>query len=579
MNEKNYFYTRRKLLKLACGTAASSLIFGCHSDTSSTLVANPDELTIFYGGTVLPVDSEFSEHQAMAVSGNRIIATGSNESILALGGKKAKAIDLRGRTVLPGFIEPHVHFALLAFTSSWHDIGPLKYPTSAEALAALKKISDEDHSHGWILARQFDPSLQAGPAMLTTRELDEISRTRPVFILNASGHIAYMNSVVLAGAGVNRESQNPPGAEYFRDETGAPNGAMTQKAYLPIILSNEEIKRSFSEGSIESGIKVGEEAASLGITTLCDMATGAATGYAEFETYQKMFDTGRMKSRVRAYLYSEAADALVKSGAKPGQGDENVRIAGWKIVSDGSNQGRTGRQRTPYFGSHDHGIYYVQPDELKAKVETRAAQGWPLAIHGNGDAAIDSILDAIEAAAESGIDIKSLRCRIEHASILHDEQIERMKNLGVSPSFLINHVYFWGQTMRDNVFGPDKVLLLDRCASVEKAGLRWTMHSDAPVSNMGTLHKIRVAVARDLWREPDSNLAPNERVSVEAAIRAVTINAAWQCHSDHELGSLEKGKLADFVILDSDPRKIEPTKISSINVSETWMNGKPVFMA
>ncbi|UCH53798.1 MAG: amidohydrolase, partial [Pseudomonadota bacterium] len=469
------------------------------------------------------------------------------------------------------------HFTLLAFTADWLDIGPLKYETTKQALAALSKVAGEGSRDEWILARQFDPSLQTGPAMLTTRELDKISSTRPVFVLNASGHLAYVNSALLKIAGIKKDTPNPPGAEYFRDNDGAPNGAMTQKAYLPIIVSNEKVKQSFAEGSVESGIRVGDEAASLGITTLCDMATGGASGYAEFESYQKMFATGRMKSRIRAYLYSEAADAMDKSGAKPGQGDENVRIAGWKIVSDGSNQGLTGRQRQPYLNSKSHGIFYVPPDELKKMVEKRGKQGWPLAIHGNGDAAIDSILDAVELATRAGIDMKSLRVRIEHCSILHDEQIARMKDLGVVPSFLINHVYFWGQAMRDNVFGPKKAQLLDRCASVEKANLKWSMHSDAPVSRMGTLQKIRVAVARDLWKEPGNVLAPQEKVSVEAAIRAVTINAAWQCHSEHEIGSLEKGKLADFVILESDPRKVEPTRISDIKVSETWMNGKQVF--
>jgi hypothetical protein len=286
-----------------------------------------------------------------------------------------------------------------------------------------------------------------------------------------------------------------------------------------------------------------------------------------------------MKSRIRAYLYSEVAEAWDKSGVKFGEGDENVRVAGWKIVHDGSNQGRTGRQREPYINSNDRGVYYVQPEELKQMTKQRAQQGWPLAIHGNGDAAIDSILDAVEAADKAGIDMKALRCRIEHCSILHDDQIARMAKLGVTPSFLINHVYYWGHAMRDDVFGPEKAQLLDRCASVEKAGLKWTMHSDAPVSALGTLQKIRVAVARDLWKEPGNVLAPQEKVSVEAAIRAVTINAAWQCHSETEIGSLEKGKLADFVILDADPRKVKPTAISDIGISETWMDGKQVFQS
>ena len=124
-----------------------------------------------------------------------------------------------------------------------------------------------------------------------------------------------------------------------------------------------------------------------------------------------------------------------------------------------------------------------------------------------------------------------------------------------------------------------EVLLLDRCASVERAGIPWTMHTDAPVSPLGTLHKIRVAVARDLWKEPDTVLAPDERVSVEAAIRAVTSTAAWQCHSEEVIGSLEPGKLADLVILEADPRSVQPTAISDITVSETWMDGQLVYQA
>ena len=577
MKNLNFALTRRRFCQLAGWTVASSLLWGCKGNRSGSSDKQAGKTLVFHNGIVLPVDDTFSEHQAFALKDNRILAVGSNESILSGTGVGAEPVDLKGRTVLPGFIEPHLHFALMAFTGNWLDIGPLKYDSTKEALAALKKSVGEGSGDEWIMARQFDPSLQAGPAMLTTRELDAISSTRPVFILNASGHLAYVNSRLLELAGVNRDTPDPPGAEYFRFADGTPNGAMTQKAYMPVLLGNEEIMKAFEEGAVEAGIRVGDEAAALGITTLCDMATGAGSGYGEIDNYRKMFASGRMKARIRAYLYSEVAEMFDKSGVAFGEGDEKVRVAGWKIVCDGSNQGRTGRQRKPYLNSDDLGVFYVQPEELKNMVKKRAQQGWPLALHGNGDAAIDSILDAVAGAAEAGVDVKRLRCRIEHCSILHDEQIERMARLGVDPSFLINHVYYWGKAMRDEVFGPDKAQLLDRCASVEKAGLKWSIHTDAPVSPLGTLHKIRVAVARDLWREPGNVLAPQEKVSVEAAIRAVTINAAWQCHSEHEIGSLEPGKLADFVILDADPRKVEPTAISNIGISETWMDGKQVF--
>ena len=191
----------------------------------------------------------------------------------------------------------------------------------------------------------------------------------------------------------------------------------------------------------------------------------------------------------------------------------------------------------------------------------------------DGNAAIRHESQGLSQGARAGcVDVDD-RFGVEHCSILHDEQIKRMQTHGMVPSFLINHVHYWGHVMRDEVFGEQKVQLLDRCASVERAGLNWVMHSDAPVSPLGPLHMIRVAVARDLWKEPGTILAPDERVSVEAAIRSMTRSAAWAQHDEDELGSLEPGKLADFVVLEDDPRAVEPTAIGDIAINQTWMNG------
>jgi predicted amidohydrolase YtcJ len=154
-----------------------------------------------------------------------------------------------------------------------------------------------------------------------------------------------------------------------------------------------------------------------------------------------------------------------------------------------------------------------------------------------------------------------------------------MKELGVTPSFLIGHVYYWGTFMRDKVFGKEKVQLLDRCASVEKENMPFSLHSDFMVTNTLPLEMIEIAVTRRTWKESDYQLAPQESISVESAIKAVTAHAAWQLMSENEIGSLEVGKYADIVILEEDPRKVNPTKISEIKVSETWLNGKVVFSA
>jgi predicted amidohydrolase YtcJ len=569
----------RRQFVLGAGSVLGVPFVG-HGNTEQPASDNQESVvTVFENGVVLPVDPDFSQHEAIAISGNRIVAVGSSDAVRAAIGQVDNVVDLDGRVLLPGFIEPHMHFALMAGLGHWPDIGPFQYESTSNALDALRRIADETPADEWVVARQFDPSLQTGPAILTTRDLDAVSSERPVFVLNASGHLAYGNSRLLEFGEVDRNTPNPPGGEYFRYPDGAPNGAMSQHAFLPIMMRNEKLMRVLGEGFVEAGLRVGHDAAKLGITTLCDQATGGIAGMGDLAFYREMFDSGRMRSRIRASLYSEKSTEWDDNGVAFGAGDEMLRVVGWKIVTDGSNQGFTGRQREPYVGTDNYGIFYVAPDELKEMVAKRAGQKWPLVLHGNGDAAIDSILDAMEAAADSGIEVKSLRCRIEHCSILHDEQIARIHDLGMGPSFLINHVHYWGHVMRDNIFGPDKVELLDRCAAVEKAGIKWTIHTDAPVSPLGTLHKIRVAVARDLWKEPNTVLAPQERVSVESAIQAVTINAAWQCHSEHEIGSLEPGKLADFVILQDDPRRIEPAAISDIEVSETWMDGEQVYVA
>ncbi|HBX09353.1 MAG TPA: amidohydrolase, partial [Candidatus Microthrix parvicella] len=222
----------------------------------------------------------------------------------------------------------------------------------------------------------------------------------------------------------------------------------------------------------------------------------------------------------------------------------------------------------------DCGIAYVEANTLCDIVARRAEQGWQLVIHANGDRAIDDALDAFEALPA---DLRAdRRHRIEHCSFLHDDQIARIAAMGLSPSFLIGHVHYWGQAFRDEIVGPEKAELLDRTASCSAAGIRWTLHSDEMVTPIGPLRYIENAVTRNMWREPDGVLAPQERVDVATAIRAMTADAAWQCHSDGEIGTLEVGKLADFVVLTDDPRAVAPDRIRHIEVLETWLGGEQV---
>ncbi len=302
-------------------------------------------------------------------------------------------------------IEPHMHFALMAGLGQVEDIGPFEKPTfeaAVDALAQQRKLAAAVGPGEWVMGRQFDPILLEPPRDLTTAELDKAVPDRPVFVLNASGHIGYVNSRTLELAGITRDTPDPAGAQYGRYDDGTPNGVLYgPAAHMPVLMHNRQIALRMQTGFVEAGREVGDQAAALGMTTLCDQATGVISGPSELEAYWGMYEGGAMKSRIRAYLYSGAAN-WDDADVKPGQGDALLRVSGWKIVTDGSNQGFTGRQREPYYTQDTKGIYYVQPEALRAMAIERSRAGWPLSLHGNGDAAIDSILDAVEAAQEAG---------------------------------------------------------------------------------------------------------------------------------------------------------------------------------
>lgn len=344
-------FNRRRFLHVSAAALAGAAVPGCQQSSAPGAIAsgNPGtDVTVFHGGVVLPVDEAFSQVSALAVQGDTIIALGDDESVLAAAGRAARRIDLDGRTLLPGFIEPHMHFSLLAGFGAYPDVGALKHPTFESALNALRKAAAATPRNHWITARQFDPVLLDPPRDLTTKDLDPIAPEQPIFVLNASGHVGYVNSAALRVASITKDTPDPPGAAIGRYGDGTPNGVLFGTAAHGLLMQhNTTLMQRMSNGFISAGREVGELAASQGITTLCDMATGGLAGPAELQRYRDMFEGDQMKARIRAYVYDGSEALWDNAGTRPGEGDAQVRVAGWKIVSDGSNQGYTGRQRRP----------------------------------------------------------------------------------------------------------------------------------------------------------------------------------------------------------------------------------------
>ncbi len=568
--------SRRQFLKsgvaLAGATGLLPLLAGAETAGEIPIV--------FTGGTILTVDSDFSEAEAIAIRGNKILAVGTHSEVSAIAGENANFVDLEGRSILPGFIDAHTHVVAGSVVDSVMEyVGMARFRTVAEVLDYLSAMATKSPPGNWIVVRNFDPSVQTGHDALTFTELDAISTRHPIFLLNASGHLAYANSTAFKVAGIPADVEDPPGAEFVRNEIGELTGVMKNNTSFLQILSKYPAlsKADPTEALIELLTKWSQ----YGLTTVSELSLGGLSQSPSDATV--MVDaarSGRLAARIRAYpFYTIGAEKWAEAGVKSGDGNSLARITGYKLVADGSNQGFTGLQRKSYLNSDSRGLAYMSQEELTKTAVEQASKGWQLAIHGNGDAAIDNVLDACEAVQNAGIDMRKVRARIEHCSILHDEQIDRMKRLKVSASFLIGHVHYWGVAMRDEVFGEQKAQLLDRCRSLENAGIGFTLHSDFMVTDPVPLHMIEMAVTRRTWKEPEYVLAPGERISVETAIRAVTSEAAWQLFSEHEVGSLEAGKLADLVILDKDPRKVAPDEIRNITVTETWMDGVQVYKA
>ena len=572
--------SRRNFIKIAGAASLTAMLPGCSREQEQAS-KQEQATTVFTGGTVLTVDDDFSEAEAIAIHGNRILAVGTDAQVRKAAGDGAKVVDLEGKVVLPGFIDPHTHVVAGSIVDSVMDyVGMARFQTTDEVLAYIKERAAETPAGEWLVFRNFDPAVQDGLDKLTFAELDPISTDHPIVVLNASGHLAYANSKAFDVSGVTKDVENPPGGEFVRDADGNLTGFMKNNvAYMKVTSNYPGI---VDAEPVEALIGLLDTWGAVGLTTVSELSLGALSQTpADAQVMAAAAQTGRLKARIRAYpFYTLGADAWDEAGVSQDDGNELVRIAGYKLVADGSNQGFTGLQREPYLGTEDdRGLAYMSPEELTAAALERARKGWHLAIHGNGDAAIDNILDTCEALVEAGIDLSKVRPRIEHCSILHDDQIARMKKLGVSASFLIGHVHYWGVAMRDEVFGEKKAQLLDRCRSVEKAGVGFSLHSDFMVTDPDPLHMIQMAVTRKTWKEPDYVLAPQEKISVESAIRALTSEAAWQLFSEHEIGSLEPGKFADLVILGKDPRSVNSDAIKEIKVLETWMGGKQVYQA
>ncbi|KAB2674907.1 amidohydrolase [Brucella tritici] len=566
--------SRRDFLKYL-GAAAATSAFACSAPgmAFAQQAAAPAGDIIFKGGTILTMNDKAPRAEAIAVRGNKILAVGKLDDVQSAIGSGAQVVDLQGRTLMPGLIDPHMHFVFTAF-EDWIDVSPITTPDYATVWSKLQKGVADAKPGEWVRAQQFDASITRDAKIPTIAELDALAPNNPFFMQESNGHIAYANSAAFKAAGITRETPDPSGARFVKDANGNLTGRLeemaAQQEFLGVMPSPTAADMI---GRVQRFL---DHASSVGCTMLHDCGIGIMAGTQDLKILDAVLGEGKAPVRYRGMLVSTIMDEWEKEGIKPGRGNDLFRVDGIKAWADGSNQAQTGYMRENYLGTDERGALNYSLEQVTDVIRRAHEGGWQVGVHANGDAAIDMVLDAYEAVLGKSSN-SDLRHRIEHCSVFHPEQMVRMKDMGLSPSFLIGHVRWWGKAFRDRLLGPERARFYDPCASALAAGLKISLHSDWNVTPIEPLRYVEDAVTR-VMNEGGDVFFPEERIPVDAALRAVTIDAAWQCHMEDQIGSLETGKFADFAILEEDPTAPD-VKIGKIKVSETWMDGTKRYAA
>lgn len=528
---------------------------------------------IFQGGTVLTMKADAPRAEAVAIRDGRIVALGTASEISAYKGPDTRIVDLDERTLMPGMIDPHMHSVFVVLTD-WIDVSPITTPAFDDIWNKLREGVARAREGEWVRAKQFDPSITANARIPTLADLDMLAPNNPFFMLESNGHIAYVNSKAMELVGISQLSQDPPQGRFDHDANGQLSGRLEEAAAFTPFIAKMPLPNA---AEIQTLIRnMMDDAASKGCTALHDCGIGMMSGGGDIALLDAVM-AQNPPVRYRGMLISTIMEQWEKLVIKPGHGNDSFRIDGMKAWADGSNQAMTGYQRENYLGTDQRGALNYTPEQLTNALRIAHNAGWQVAVHANGDAAIDTTIAAYETVLREK-PRNDHRHRIEHCSVLHPAQMVKMKELGLSPSFLIGHVRWWGKAFRDRILGPERAKFYDPCASALAAGLRISFHSDWNVTPIEPLRYVEDAVTR-IMNEGGDVFFANERIGVDAALKAVTLDAAWQCRMDNICGSLEPGKYADMTILEQDPTSVASTDIKAIKVSETWIAGEKRFGA
>lgn len=533
--------------------------------------------TIFINAKVITVDAAHPSAQAFAIDNGRFTAVGTNTEILKLKTASTTVIDLKGETVTPGFNDAHLHpQAIFDENSPYYRVwlGSDRVKTIDELVAALKRKAAITPPGKMINGYGYnDVTLGRHP---NRHDLDKVSTTQPVSITHGSGHITVVNSYMLNEAGITKDTPDPPGGAFDRDPDGTPNGVLRESARGLLEKGRRRDNASSEHATIphdqelQGYMNCFRQYSAKGITSV-----GVAGGSPHsFQLMQELRDQGN-PVRVGLMIYSEYYDQIQAAGIERGFGDDRLRITAIKNFQGNSLSGRTAWLSEAY--SDRPGYFGIPParsqEQLNADFLKWWNAGWQVATHSNGDREIDMVLTAIEN-AEAQNPRPDARWRIEHASVMNQSLLDRAKKDNV---ILVFHSYMWEYGNILQSYGPKRLAMMHAYRTAIDMGIPVAGHSDSPISAADPLLRIQDMVTRK--SQQGLIVGGNQKVSVDEAIKVWTLDGAYATFEEKIKGSITPGKLADFVVLQKDPRNVPPDTIKDITVEATYLGGQKVYTA
>ncbi len=553
--------------------ASAAMLF---ASVSANLFAQQADV-IFAGDNIITMDS--STAAAVAVRGDRIVASGSRAEVFQLRGEGTRVIELGDRALLPGFIDAHGHFSGVSRYADLLDLSspPVGGITSVEDIVRALRLRIEQQqipAGELVFGFGYDDSLLAEGRHPNRDDLDRASTSHPIVVRHVSGHLLAANSVALEQAGISASTQNPEGGIIRRRAgTAEPDGVMEETAMGAFPGSSANMGPEKLSQLRRAAIDI---YAGYGITTIQD--ANISSSYAELMRAEALVEPYAVDI-VAFIMANPLSDEQLQAVSHDQNYTGGFRIGGVKFTLDGSPQGRTAWMSQPYTeGPPGQGADYVaypsySPEAYKARMPDLLARGVPVLAHANGDAAIQLMIDGIREAV-AGHALPDHRSVAIHAQLARPDQLDAFKELGIVPSYYSVHPYFWGDWHRLS-FGEERASFISPVKATVERGIPYTVHNDSPVVPPDIMRLISITVNRET--RSGYVLGPDQRASVMEALYAVTQGAAYQYFEEAEKGSISVGKRADLVILERNPLTVDPHDLEAVAIVETFARGSSVY--